>query len=69
MMRHQLRSNEFSTIVELQPAKMPMLNQAVVVHLGFFQLAPASKSLVIKTMMRRFQISDAAVADGLSHRR
>jgi hypothetical protein len=28
-----------------------------------FSLAPANKSLVMKTMMRRFQISDTAVAE------
>lgn len=79
----RLRSKGFSTIVELQPAKIPMLNQAVVVHPDFlqkrfdtaekilmtlveslaFSLAPANKTIVIKTMMRRFQISDAAVAE------
>jgi len=78
----RLRSKGFSTIVELQPAKIPMLNQAVVVHPDFlqrrsdtaekilmtlveslaFSLAPANRSVVIKTMMRRFQISDPAVA-------
>ena len=28
-----------------------------------FSLAPANKAVVIKTMMRRFQISDPAVAE------
>ena len=79
----RLRSRGFSTIAELQPAKIPMLNQAVVVHPDFlqkrsetaekilmtlveslaFSLAPANKAVVIKTMMRRFQISDPAVAE------
>jgi len=79
----RLRSKGFSTIVDLQPAKIPMLNQAVVVHPDFlqkrsetaekilmtlieslaFSLAPANKAVVIKTMMRRFQISDATVAE------
>src|SRR5215470_1020476 len=79
----RLRSKGFSTIVDLQPAKIPMLNQAVVVHPEFlqkrwetaekilmtlveslaFSMAPANKSVVIKTMMRRFQISDATVAE------
>ena len=79
----RLRSKGFSTIVELQPAKIPMLNQAVVVHPEFlqkrsetaerilmalveslaFSMAPANKSVVIKTMMRRFQISDTAVGE------
>jgi ABC-type nitrate/sulfonate/bicarbonate transport system substrate-binding protein len=78
----RLRSKGFSTIVDLQPAKIPMLNQAVVVHPDFlqkrsetvekilmtlveslaFSLAPANKAVVIKTMMRRFQISDLTVA-------
>ncbi len=49
----RLRSKGFSTIVELQPAKIPMLNQAV----------PVNKMVVVKTMMRRFQISDPAVAE------
>jgi ABC-type nitrate/sulfonate/bicarbonate transport system substrate-binding protein len=79
----RLRSKGFSTIVELQPAKIPMLNQAIVVSPDFLQkrpeiaekllmtlveslaysAAPANKALVIKTMMRRFQISDPAVAE------
>src|SRR5215470_3093591 len=79
----RLRSKGFSTVAELQPAKIPMLNQAVVVHPEFlqkrsetaerilmtlveslaFSMAPANKSVVIKTMMRRFQISDATVAE------
>ena len=79
----RLRSKGFSTIVDLRPAKIPMLNQAVVVHPDFlqkrsetvekilmtlveslaFSLAPANKALVIKTMMRRFQINDQTVAE------
>src|SRR4030095_5958086 len=79
----RLRSKGFSTIAELQPAKIPMLNQAVVVHPEFlqkrsetaerilmtlveslaFSMAPANKAVVIKTMMRRFQISDPAVGE------
>jgi ABC-type nitrate/sulfonate/bicarbonate transport system substrate-binding protein len=79
----RLRSKGFSTIAELQPAKIPMLNQAVVVHPEFlqkrsetaerilmtlveslaFSMAPANKSVVIKTMMRRFQINDPAVGE------
>jgi NitT/TauT family transport system substrate-binding protein len=79
----RLRSKGFATIVELQPAKIPMLNQAIVVSPDFLQkrpeiaekllmtlvdslaysAAPANKALVIKTMMRRFQISDPAVAE------
>jgi len=79
----RLRSKGFSTIAELHPAKIPMLNQAVVVHPDFlqkrsdtaerilmtlveslaFSMAPANKAVVIKTMMRRFQISDPVVAE------
>jgi ABC-type nitrate/sulfonate/bicarbonate transport system substrate-binding protein len=79
----RLRSKGFSTIAELQPAKIPMLNQAIVMHPDFlqkrfetaekilmtvieslaFSIAPANKAVVIKTMMRRFQISDPAVAE------
>lgn len=79
----RLRSKGFSTITELQPAKIPMLNQAVVVHPEFlqkrsdtaerilmtlveslaFSMAPSNKSVVIKTMMRRFQISDPVVGE------
>lgn len=79
----RLRNNGFSAIAELQPAKIPMLNQAVVVHPAFlqkhsdtaekilmtvieslaFSLAPANKAVVIKTMMRRFQISDPTVVE------
>src|SRR5262249_59313531 len=67
----------------VQQVKMPMLNQAVIVHLTFlqkrsetgerilmalveslaFSMAPADKSVVIKTMMRRYQISDPAVGE------
>src|SRR5207342_702239 len=79
----RLINKGFSTIAELQPAKIPMLNQAVVVHPELlqkrsetaerilmtlveslaFSMAPANKSVVIKTMMRRFQISDPAVGE------
>ena len=79
----RLRSKGFSTIAELQAAKIPMLNQAVVVHPELlqkrsetaerilmtlieslaFSMAPVNKSVVIKTMMRRFQINDQAVGE------
>ena len=79
----RLKTKGFSVIAELQPANIPMLNQAIVVSQDFlqkrsetaekilmtlveslaFSLAPVNKSIVIKTMMRRFQISDAAVAE------
>jgi NitT/TauT family transport system substrate-binding protein len=79
----RLKTKGFSVIAELQPANIPMLNQAIVVSQDFlqkrsetaekilmtlveslaFSLAPVNKSIVIKTMMRRFQISDPAVAE------
>ena len=79
----RLKSKGFSAIADLQPARIPMLNQAIVVSQDYvqkrseiaerilmtlveslaFSLAPANKSIVIKTMMRRFQISDPAVAE------
>jgi NitT/TauT family transport system substrate-binding protein len=79
----RLRSKGFATLVELQPAKIPMLNQAIAMSPEFLQkrpeiaekllmtlveslaysAAPANKTLVIKTMMRRFQISDPVVVE------
>ncbi|HWH77355.1 MAG TPA: ABC transporter substrate-binding protein [Candidatus Binatus sp.] len=79
----RLRSKGFAMIAELQPAKIPLLSQAIVVSPEFLQkraevaekllmtlveslaysMAPANKALVIKTMMRRFQINDPAVAE------
>lgn len=79
----RLRSKGFSAIAELQPANIPMLNQAIVTSQEYlqkrpeiaekilmtlveslaFSLAPANKSIVMKSMMRRFQISDPAVAE------
>jgi NitT/TauT family transport system substrate-binding protein len=79
----RLKTKGFSVIAELQPAHIPMLNQAIVVSQDFlqkrsetaerilmtlveslaFSLAPMNKSIVIKTMMRRFQISDPAIAE------
>jgi NitT/TauT family transport system substrate-binding protein len=79
----RLKTKGFSIIAELQPANIPMLNQAIVVSQDYlqkrtetaekilmtlveslaFSLAPANKSVVIKTMMRRFQISDPAVVE------
>jgi NitT/TauT family transport system substrate-binding protein len=79
----RLKSKGFSAIADLQPARIPMLNQAIVVSQDYvqrrseiaerilmtlveslaFSLAPANKSIVIKTMMRRFQISDPGVAE------
>jgi|307.fasta_scaffold03597_2 NitT/TauT family transport system substrate-binding protein len=79
----RLRSKGFSVIADLQPASIPMLNQAIVVSQDYlqkrsetvekilmtlveslaFSLAPANKSIVIKTLMRRFQISDPVVGE------
>jgi NitT/TauT family transport system substrate-binding protein len=79
----RLKTKGFAVIAELQPAHIPMLNQAIVVSQGFlqkrsetaekilmtlveslaFSIAPMNKPIVIKTMMRRFQISDPAVAE------
>jgi ABC-type nitrate/sulfonate/bicarbonate transport system substrate-binding protein len=79
----RLRSKGFSLIADLQPANIPMLNQAIVVSQDYlqkrsetvekilmtlveslaFSLAPANKSFVIKTLMRRFQISDPVVGE------
>ena len=78
----RLRSKGFAIVAELQPAKIPLLSQAIVVSPEFLQkraeiaekllmtlveslaysMAPANKGVVIKTMMRRFQINDPAVA-------
>ena len=79
----RLRSKGFSVIADLQPAHIPMLNQAFVVSQDYlqkhsdtaekllttlveslaFSLAPANKSIVIKTMMRRFQITNPTVGE------
>jgi len=79
----RLRSKGFAIVTELQPAKIPLLSQAIVVSPEFLQkradiaekllmtlveslaysMAPANKAVVIKTMMRRFQINDPAVAE------
>lgn len=79
----RLRSKGFTIVAELQPAKIPLLSQAIVVSPEFLQkrpdiaekllmtlveslaysMAPANKAVVIKTMMRRFQINDPVVAE------
>jgi NitT/TauT family transport system substrate-binding protein len=79
----RLKTKGFSVIAELQPAHIPMLNQAIVMSQDFlqkrsetsekvlmtlveslaFSLAPMNKSIVIKAMMRRFQITDPVVAE------
>jgi NitT/TauT family transport system substrate-binding protein len=79
----RLRSKGFTIIAELQPAKIPLLSQAIVVSPEFLQkrpdiaekllmtlveslaysMSPANKAVVIKTMMRKFQIADPVVAE------
>lgn len=79
----RLKSKGFSVIADLQPANIPMLNQAIVVSQDYlqkhsdiaekilmtlveslaFSLAAANKSIVIKTMMRRFQFTDPVVGE------
>jgi NitT/TauT family transport system substrate-binding protein len=79
----RLKSKGFYVVVDLTPANIPMVNQAIVVSQDFLQkradiaekilmalvdslaytLAPQNKSVVAKTMMTRFHISDAAIAD------
>ena len=79
----RLKSKGFYVVAELAPAKIPMLNQAIVVSQDFLQrradvaekilmalvdslaytLAPQNKSVVARTIMTRFHISDTAVAD------
>jgi len=79
----RLKSKGFSTIADLTPANIPMVNQAIVASPEYlqkrpeilerilmtvieslaFSLAPVNKPIVIKTMMRRLQISDPAVAE------
>jgi len=79
----RLSNKGFAIIAELQPAKIPLLSQAIVVAPEFLQkrgdiaekllmtlveslaysMAPMNKAVVIKTMMRKFQITDPAVAE------
>lgn len=79
----RLKSKGFNVIVDMTPANIPMLNQAIVVTQESLQkrsdvaekvlmalveslaytLSPANKSVVAKTMMRRFHIDDPVIAD------
>jgi ABC-type nitrate/sulfonate/bicarbonate transport system substrate-binding protein len=79
----RLKSKGFYVVVDLAPANIPMVNQAIVVSQDFLQkrvdvaekilmalvdslaytLAPQNKSIVTKTIMTRFHIRDATVAD------
>jgi ABC-type nitrate/sulfonate/bicarbonate transport system substrate-binding protein len=83
VLARRLINKGFSVIVDLTPANIPMVNQAIVVAPDFvqkrpelaerilmvlvdslaFTLAPANKSIVVKTIMRRLQISDAKVSE------
>jgi NitT/TauT family transport system substrate-binding protein len=83
VLARRLISKGFSVIVDLTPANIPMVNQAIVVAPDFvqkrtelaerilmvlvdslaFTLAPVNKNIVVKTIMRRLQISDPKVAE------
>ena len=83
VLARRLINKGFSVIVDLTPANIPMLNQAIVVAPDFvqkraelaerilmvlvdslaFTLAPVNKGSVVKTIMRRLQISDPKVAE------
>ena len=83
VLARRLVAKGLSVIVDLTPANIPMVNQAIVVAPDFvqkrgelaerilmvlvdslaFTLAPANKNVVIRTIMRRLQINDAAVAE------
>jgi NitT/TauT family transport system substrate-binding protein len=83
VLARRLIGKGFSVIVDLTPANIPMVNQAIVVAPDFvqrrgelaerilmvlvdslaFTLAPANKTVVVRTIMRRLQINDAAVAE------
>jgi NitT/TauT family transport system substrate-binding protein len=83
VLARRLISKGFSVIVDLTPANIPMVNQAIVVAPDFVQkraelaerilmvlvdslaytLAPMNKSVVVRTIMRRLQISDAKVGE------
>jgi NitT/TauT family transport system substrate-binding protein len=83
VLARRLINKGFSVIVDLTPANIPMVNQAIVVAPDFvqkraelaerilmvlvdslaFTLAPVNKSIVVKTIMRRLQISDAKVSE------
>ena len=83
VLARRLINKGFSVIVDLAPANIPMVNQAIVVTPDFvqkrtelaerilmvlvdslaFTLAPVNKNIVIKTIMRRLQISDAKISE------
>src|SRR5215510_3581343 len=57
----RLRSKGFSTIVELQPAKIPMLNQAVVVHPDFLQKRADTAEKILMTLVESIAFSMAPI--------
>ena len=61
----RLRSKGFSTIVELQPAKIAMLNQAVVVHPDFLQKRPEVAERILMTLVESLAFSLAPVNKGI----
>jgi ABC-type nitrate/sulfonate/bicarbonate transport system substrate-binding protein len=61
----RLRSRGFSTIVELQPAKIPMLNQAVVVHPDFLQKRGDVAEKILMTLVESLAFSLAPVNKGI----
>ncbi len=83
VLARRLINKGFSVIVDLTPANIPMVNQAIVVAPDFvqkraelaerilmvlvdslaFTLAPMNRSIVVKTIMRRLQISDVKVSE------
>ena len=83
VLARRLINKGFSVIVDLTPANIPMVNQAIVVAPDFvqkradlaerilmvlvdslaFTLAPVNKGIVVKTIMRRLQISDTKVSE------
>jgi NitT/TauT family transport system substrate-binding protein len=83
VLARRLINKGFSVIVDLAPANIPMVNQAIVVTPEFvqkrtelaerilmvlvdslaFTLAPMNKSIVLKTIVRWLQISDAKVGE------
>lgn len=83
VLARRLIAKGFSVVIDLTPANIPMVNQAIVVAPDFvpkrgdlaerivmvlvdslaFTLASVNKNVVMRTIMRRLQITDAAVAE------
>jgi len=53
----RLRSKGFSTIADLQPAKIPMLNQAIVVHPDFLQKRSEIAEKILMTLVESLAFS------------